>query len=288
MIPIKPDRKDTYMKRISVNIFILILTLAALTACSPATAANTSAGNDNGQAALVTKMSDGEETESAASTAGESNDGFGVPIQVVSDNSFSLTPCIGSGTLACTVEKAYLVDNIFDEGIPLDEIDPDSYVEIGRGEKAEFYDNPDFVDAETGQVVDGAYIVAVEMTVTNVDASTEHYMDNRTLPLGSTPSPASSEKAYVFRADFLYLYDRSRAGEDTFLNSSFVWFTGYGQRDEAPGAFYLPVGETATITIYYIVGEYDGSTLSSLGLSNDFAPIGKLPDTLYPLPLDIP
>ena len=49
------------MKHISVNIFILILTLAALTACSPATAANTSAGNDNGQAALVTKMSDGEE-----------------------------------------------------------------------------------------------------------------------------------------------------------------------------------------------------------------------------------
>ena len=286
MIPIKRVRKDTYMKRISVNISILILTLAALTACSSATAANTSAGNDNGQSAMAEKMSDEEEAGSPASAAGEANDVFGVPIQVVSDNSFSLTPSVGSGTLACTVEKAYLVDNIFDEGIPLDEIDSESYVEIGRGEKAEFYDNPDFVDAETGQVVDGAYIVAVEMTVTNEDASTEHYMDNRTMPLGSTPSPASSEKAYVFRADFLYLYDSSRKGEDAFLNSSFVWFTGCGQRDEANGAFYLPVGETTTMTIYYIVGEYNGNTLSSLGLSNQFMPLGKVPDTVYQLFLD--
>lgn len=262
------------MKHIFLRISFLALSLVLLAACSPSNIVDLSETNDNNQVVMTVNMPSRDEEESDSSR------------QSVLDNSFSLTPCLGSGTLACTVEKAYLVNNIFDEGIPLDEIDPDSYVEIGRGEKAEFYENPDFVDVETGQVVDGACIVAVEMSVTNEDASTEHYKDSLTLPLGSTPSPTSSEKAYVFRADFLYLYDRSKIGEDTFLNSSFVWFTGYGQRDEAPGAFYLPVGETTTMTIYYIVGEYDGSMLSSLGLSNEFAPIGRLPDTLYPLSLD--
>ena len=262
------------MKHIILCIFILVLSLVLLTACSSANVADLTENNDNNQVAMTVNMPSRDEDASNSS------------VRSVSDNRFSLTPYLGSGTLACTVEKAYLVHNIFDEGIPFDEIDTDSYVEIGRGEKAEFSEYPDFVNAETGQMVDGACIVAVEINVTNEDASTKHYIDNHPLPLGSTPSPASSEEAYVFRADFLYLYDRSRVGEDAFLNYSYVWFTGYGQRDEARGAFYLPVGETTTLTIYYIVGAYDESTLSSLGLSNVFAPIGRLPDTLYPLSLD--
>lgn len=69
------------------------------------------------------------------------------------------------------------------------------------------------------------------------------------------------------------------------VQGSFVWFSGYRQREEASAAFYLPDGETVTLTVYYIIGESDGNTLSSLGLSPDNY-IDQIPDTIYPVVVD--
>ncbi|MGM9606338.1 MAG: hypothetical protein ACI3XJ_02415 [Oscillospiraceae bacterium] len=209
-------------------------------------------------------------------------------LQEVSDSTFSLTPNAGAGTLTYTVENSYLVDNMFDAGISMDELNVDAWVSIGKGSDKKEYGYPDygFVDSNTGQLIDGAYLIAVELTVTNVDAFTERYTDRNTLPLGATPDPNSDEKAYVFDANYLYLYDSSRArdnGERTY--GDFAWFTGYGQREESVFEFYLPPGEATTMTIYYLIGEYDGDTLSSLGLTHEY-PFGHTPETIYPLILD--
>lgn len=69
------------------------------------------------------------------------------------------------------------------------------------------------------------------------------------------------------------------------VQGSFVWFSGYRQREEASAAFYLPVGEAVTMTVYYIIGENDGNTLSSLALSPDNY-IAQIPETIYPVVVD--
>lgn len=267
------------MKQTFFCISVLVFCLFPLVACS------TENGGDPG-----TKDNKADQVAMSINTPFEEKEGSGGSEHSASKLSFSLTPTLGSGKLVCTVERAYLVNNIFDEGIPLDETEMCA-IRVGRGKKAVVYgdvDTPNFVDEETGKVVDGAYIVAVELTVTNEDASTKHYLDLINLPLGVTPNPLDSEKAYVFRADFLYLYDTTRVNNefDDYANAYYMWFTGCGQRQEARSAFYLPVGEITTMTIYYVLGEYGGNTLDNLALSGDFAAVGEVPDTLYPLTLD--
>lgn len=268
------------MKYKFIRISVLVLTLVILTACSAENDTNLTGNYDISKELIITST-----IESNTNNTSEDNETSFTSQMMSMPNKFSLTPVHGSGNIVCEINHTYLVDNIFDEGIPLDEFNIDSSVQVGQGKEAKFYANPDFVDAETGQVVDGAYLIAVEMTVTNEDAATTHYVDNSMLPLGVTPSPESDEKAYVFRADYLTLYDNSRSGTE-YVRGSFVWFSGYGQREEATPAFYLPVGKTTTMTIYYIIGEYTGNTLSSLGLSNELSVIGELPDIIYPLSLD--
>lgn len=202
-----------------------------------------------------------------------------------SNVSFSVTPNAGEGTILVSIDRVTLEDNMLDAGVARDTMDPDVGVCIGQGEQMQEYCYPDyaFADWDTGELIEGAYLIAVEMTVTNLDASTTHYVDDEPLPLGATPAPDSAEKAYVFRVDRLRLYDMTRSEEP--VQGSFVWFSGYRQREEASAAFYLSEGETVTMTVYYIIGENDGNTLSSLGLSPDNY-IDQIPDTIYPVAID--
>lgn len=206
-----------------------------------------------------------------------------------SDVSFYTSPSDGEGTLSVLINRVSLENNFFDIGISPDIIkDPSvsASVCIGSGNEMLEYGFPDyaFADWDTGEMIEGAYIIAIDITVTNIDASSERYVDSgELLPLGVTPGPENEEKAYVFRADNLNLVDMSRKGAP--FQGSFVWFTGYGQREEAPGAFYLPQGEATDMTLYYVIGENDGKTLSSLGLSAIPA-LNRLPKAIFPLTLD--
>lgn len=246
--------------------FVLMLFLAACAAEE-----NQPAASERETDEKIERVSDIAATEEA--TTAQSN------------VSFSVTPNDGEGTILVSIDRVTLAENMLDARLSLDTINPDVGVCIGQGEQMREYCYPDyaFADWDTGELIEGAYLIAVEMTVTNLDASTTHYVDDEPLPLGATPAPDSEEKTYVFRIDRLRLYDMTRREEP--VQGSFVCFSGYGQREEASAAFYLPEGETVTMTVYYIIGENNGNTLSSLALSPDNY-IDQIPDTIYPLAID--
>ncbi len=272
------------MKRITFNLLAIFLLLVMLSGCA---------------ADIKADVSGGESTNIP-------DDGSADISQAEVNGAFEMTPFAGSGTLHYTVENVYLVENLYDEGIPLEELDIDASAQVGTGETLRLYScgqNYEFMDTETGQLVDGVYLVAVELTVTNVDASSERYVS---IPLGVETGP-DDEAAYVFRADDLYIYDTSRkninpppvsirddspggnSSGGSFRSEhsigSFAWFTGCGQRKESACAFYLPIGETTRMTVYYLVGECKGDTLSSLGLSTDLT-LDEEPDILCYLSLE--
>ncbi len=267
------------MKRITFNLLAIFLLLVMLSGCAADIKANVP----------------GREGSNI------SNDGSADISQAEVNGDFEMTPFAGSGTLHYTVENVYLVENLYDEGVPLEELDIDASAQVGTGETFRLYacgENYEFMDTETGRLLEGVYLVAVELTVTNVDASSERYVS---IPLGVEAEP-DDEAAYVFRADDLYIYDTSRENinpppvsirDDSPGGSfrsehsigSFAWFTGCGQRKESACAFYLPIGETTRMTVYYLVGECKGDTLSSLGLSTDLT-LDEEPNILCYLSLE--
>lgn len=152
-----------------------------------------------------------------------------------------------SGTVLYTIDDAYLVENLYDEGISIDKLAPFSTVTVEKDD----YTYPDYVDQETGRLIGDLYLVMVELTVTNINAINTHYNDPN-----------------IFRADgFFHIYDT--AGKST---GTFAYSSEHYALEEAYGTFYLGSGESKVIRVGYLFGKNDPKTLESLVLSRDSVP----------------
>lgn len=118
------------------------------------------------------------------------------------------------------------------------------------------YNYPDYIQAD-GQFMDGAYMIALDMTVKSQDAT------NQRANPESGELDARYGNPYLFKVDsILYLIDTGDICRDgTYLGVAPGFFSEYGNRTEHPYAYELRPNEAISFRIGFLIGNRsDGSS----------------------------
>lgn len=121
------------------------------------------------------------------------------------------------------------------------------------------YTYPDYIQAN-GQFMDGAYMIALDMTVMSQDATNQR----------ANPDSGELEtrygNPYLFKVDsILYLIDTGDVGQDgTYLGFPPGFFSEYGNRSEHPYAYELRPNKAISFRIGFLIGNRSDGTSRNL------------------------
>ncbi len=116
------------------------------------------------------------------------------------------------------------------------------------------YPYPEYIDSN-GNFIEGAYMIALDLTVKNKDATNE-------LKNSKNELEARYGNPYLFKVDsILYLIDREVTDQEgAYIGRSCGFFSGYGAYKEHPFAYELKPDEEISFRIGYLIGNRpDGS-----------------------------
>lgn len=159
-----------------------------------------------------------------------------------------------TGTLLCSVDSCRVSDNVTDFGLAPEELTQYDGVTWYDGETPVSLHWPDYIDTESGQLVEPLLFVLVEITVKNVDAVCDSNIDR-------TGDPEDSW--YAFCLSEFKLCDTSIESGDAYFVREAVWYdVPDGHVPEAgvtsgDNYFILWPGETVTLQIGYVAGSGD-------------------------------
>lgn len=145
------------------------------------------------------------------------------------------------------------------------------------------YPYPEYIDS-TGAFMDGACMIALDITVESKDATNQQKNSNT----GEIETRYGNP--YIFKADsLLYLIDKDVLTPDgDYAGVPAGFFSGYNLRTEHPMAYELNPGETTSFRIGFLIGNRpDGSdrVYSELAVSTQSNSLGD--DTVwFPLNLE--
>lgn len=165
--------------------------------------------------------------------------------RAISPVKLELTTLIESGHLYFSVDKAHVVTNLKTEGIDLNAISKGDAFVFLNGEDILF---DEYYDETSGALMDGVYLILLDITVTNDGAISTMY---------ETPG--------VFRADSLLwlvnsetsFYTTGTKGKTYVRTSGVDYFSGFGLRPEGVWAFHVDDGQSIAIQIGFFIGHSD-------------------------------
>jgi hypothetical protein len=170
-------------------------------------------------------------------------------VEIGSD--FLLTSGWVAGDLSYTVNSVQWSDNVKELGVDPKELDFYSSVSYGE-EEEQWYDWPDYVDLETGQLAEHLRFVLVEVTVTNIDACDV----NAPVDEGGAPD----DSWYTFGVNHLSISDLNVQGKNGFWDFDSVWYADTGDYDPQEGGtngsnyFILWPGESLIYRMGFVIG----------------------------------
>lgn len=158
------------------------------------------------------------------------------------------------GTLVYTVDSVTYSNSISDFGIDITALNKESDLDMDGGET--YYLYPDYINIETGELMENAVFLLVEITATNIDAK-------------SKTGVMLYENGYLFRADIFFLVDLNYKNDGHYFAEGIFYFSEQGKYAEHRYVYELLPGEQITFQIGYVIGnsanDYTNLLLSNTG-----------------------
>lgn len=170
-------------------------------------------------------------------------------------NSWKFEDTLSQGSLTFTVTAANLLSSSSEEKLEIDYFQEHTFLPMPSGGDTTVIEYPNYLDS-TGRLVDGCYLIALDISVESNGAMGNLYSD-----------------PYIFRADdMVYLINCELKDDGNYHPYRTVcYFSELGKCDEHSMAYRLEPGETISFTIGFLVNETwinnNSSLYGSLGIS---------------------